>query len=90
MNYIMLLFFLIKFFGSLRSYNLNLCFLFINGEVYLNFVYDYGESDFGSFKLEYDYEDLKSVRIEVKVISGLRKKINDFYELIYLVLYCKR
>lgn len=76
--------------GSLRSYNSNSCFPLTNGEVHLNSAYDYGEGDFGSLKLEHDYEDLKSVRTEAKAISGPRKKTNDLYESTHSVPYRKR
>ncbi|XP_068754436.1 uncharacterized protein [Montipora capricornis] len=76
--------------GSLRSYNSNSCFPLTNGEVHLNSAYDYAESDFGSLKLEHDYEDLKSVRTEAKAMSGPRKKANDLYESTHSVPYRKR
>ena len=49
-------------------------------QVYINDAYDYGESSGVSSCSSHDYEDLQSVRIEAKSISGPRKKTNELYE----------
>ena len=77
--------------GSFVSYSSNSsrCSLF-RGEVHNNSAYDYAESGCGSLRSGHDYEDLQSVKKEVKAISGPRKKSNDLYESTDSVPYRKR
>ena len=63
--------------GSMRSCDSNYSLSSTSGEVHVNVAYEYEDSGVSSSS-SHDYEDLQSVRTQLK--TGPRKKTNEVYE----------